>query len=272
MSDTDTPNPNEETPTQAATSPDTPAEPAAANGAEGQGTEDQGEEDVANTPTAEEFEAMRTAMLRAMAEAENVRKQSAKEIADSRKYAVTNFARDLLSVADNFDRALKAMPAEARAKLDEGAQNLLTGVEMTEKELHAALSRHGVEPIPADKGTKFDPNLHQAAAQIPSDQPKDTIAEVIQAGWTLGERTLRPAMVAVSSGTPATAAAPASTGGQAGGQASGATGAQDDHPAQADGPSSQAGNTASAAQGTAPGQTNDQPGKEEPGNRVDTTI
>lgn len=182
-------------------------------------------DDAPALPSVEEFQSMRDAMLRAVAEADNVRKQAAKEIADSRKYAIASFARDLLSVADNFERALKSLPEDVRAQLGDAGQSLLTGVEMTEKELHTVLARHGVETIAAQKGAKFDPNVHQAAAQIPSDQPKDTIAEVIQAGWRMGERTLRPAMVAVSSGAPA--APPASDGD---GQSEG--GADPDEPGQ----------------------------------------
>ncbi len=179
---------------------------------DGQATTDAKPAGSAATP--EDIAQMRDNMLRAVADAENTRKQAAKEVADTRKYAVASLARDLLSVADNFERALAALSPDVRAQMGEAGQSLLTGVEMTEKELHAALARHGVEPVPAAKGDKFDPNIHQAAAQIPSDQPKDCIAEVVQAGWRIAERTLRPAMVAVSAGAP-TSAAP--TGGDAAG-------------------------------------------------------
>lgn len=215
-----------------------------------------------NAPTREEFDAMRDAMLRAVAEADNVRKQTAKEIADSRKYAVTNFARDIISVADNFERALKALPEDAKAQLSDAGQSLLTGVEMTEKELHAALSRHGVEPIPAEKGTKFDPNIHQAAAQIPSEMPKDTIAEVIQAGWRMADRTLRPAMVAVSAGGLGAQAEPAAP--------------PQDAPTHNEASPAETPNETPSQETTAHPTTADNAASasdtNEPGNRIDTTI
>lgn len=151
---------------------------------------------------AEENAKLRDQLLRAVADADNTRKQAAKEIADSRAYAVSSFARDLLSVTDNFDRALAALTPEVRAGMGESGQSLLTGVEMVDKELKGVFARHGVQAIKAAKGDKFDPNTHQAAAQIPSDAPKDCIAEVIQSGWMIGQRVLRPAMVAVSAGAP----------------------------------------------------------------------
>ena len=143
----------------------------------------------------------------AMAEAENARKRADKEIADARVYSVQRFASDLLSVADNFARALQSITPEMKASMGEAGVTLLTGVEMTEKELHAVLARHGVTSIPAMPGDKFDPNLHQAAAQIPAPQDAGAIASVIQTGWQIAERTLRPAMVAVSSGPPPAEAA-----------------------------------------------------------------
>ncbi len=140
--------------------------------------------------------------LRALAEADNAKKRAEREVDDARAYGITGFARDILSVADNFDRALSTLPDDARDAMGEVGKNLLAGVEMTQKELHSALARHGVQAIACASGDKFDPNKHQAAAQIPSDLPAGSIVDVIQAGWTIKDRTLRPAMVAVSGGPP----------------------------------------------------------------------
>ncbi|MEO0785703.1 MAG: nucleotide exchange factor GrpE, partial [Pseudomonadota bacterium] len=97
-------------------------------------------------------------------------------------------------------RAMDALDADTRASLSEGGQSLMGGIEMTQKELHTVMARHGVTAIDAAPGAAFDPNLHQAVSQIPSDQPKDTIAQCFQSGWKIGDRTLRAAMVAVSTG------------------------------------------------------------------------
>ncbi|MEO0882923.1 MAG: nucleotide exchange factor GrpE [Pseudomonadota bacterium] len=138
--------------------------------------------------------------LRSMADAENIRKRSEKQVADARVYAVEKFAGDLLSVADNLSRALTALTEEARAELSDAGKSLLQGIEMTEKELIAVMQRHGVKPVAAVPGTEFDPNVHQAVGQVPSDQPEGTIADLLQGGWQIGERTLRAAMVTVSKG------------------------------------------------------------------------
>lgn len=142
----------------------------------------------------------RDQMLRAMAEMENLRKRAEREKADARIYAIEKFARDLLSVSDNMARALEALPEDEREALTEGGKGLLGGIEMTQKELHTVLTRHGVTAIEAEPGAAFDPNLHQAVANIPSEHPNGTIASLFQAGWKIGDRTLRAAMVAVSAG------------------------------------------------------------------------
>ena len=113
---------------------------------------------------------------------------------------IEKFARDLLSVSDNMARALEALPEAEREALTEGGKGLLGGIEMTQKELHTVLTRHGVSAIDAEPGAAFDPNLHQAVANIPSEHPNGTIASLFQAGWRIGDRTLRAAMVAVSAG------------------------------------------------------------------------
>ncbi len=147
-----------------------------------------------------EKEEMRDQLLRTLAEAENLRKRSEREKSDAKTYAIERFARDLLSVSDNMARALEALPDEEREALTEGGKGLLGGIEMTQKELHTVLTRHGVTAIEAEPGSAFDPNLHQAVANIPSEHPNGTIASLFQAGWKIGDRTLRAAMVAVSAG------------------------------------------------------------------------
>lgn len=145
--------------------------------------------------------AIKDQLLRTMAEMENIRKRSERKLAEERIYAVEKFARDLLNVSDNLARALQALTDEAKAELSVAGKSLMEGVELTEKELIVTLSRHGVTTVDATKGTEFDPNVHQAVAQIPSDQPEGTIAEPFQTGWKIGDRTLRAAMVAVSTGS-----------------------------------------------------------------------
>lgn len=147
-------------------------------------------------------------LLRALAEAENTRKRAARDVKDAREYAIAGFARDMLDVADNFSRALESLDAEARANAEPALATLLEGVELTEKRLLSSLERHGVKKVDPAPGEPLDPNRHQAAAQVPADQPKGAIAHVMQPGYVIGERTLRAAMVVVSSG-PAEGAAPA---------------------------------------------------------------
>ncbi|HEY7243069.1 MAG TPA: nucleotide exchange factor GrpE [Xanthobacteraceae bacterium] len=141
-------------------------------------------------------------LLRVLAEMENLRRRTAREIADTRTYGISAFARDILAVADNMDRALQALDVELREKADAGVKALLDGVELTERELHKALEKHGVkkfEPL----GEKFDPNLHQAMFEIPDPSvPAGTVAQVVQPGYMIGERMLRPALVAVAKGGP----------------------------------------------------------------------
>ena len=139
-------------------------------------------------------------LLRALAEAENMRRRSQREIEDARKYAVANFARDVLTVADNLRRALDAVPEDAAASEDLKA--LSEGVGLTERELLAMMERHGIRKV-NPMGEKFDPNLHQAMfeADTPGADP-GTVIEVAQAGFVIGERLLRPAMVGVAKKPP----------------------------------------------------------------------
>lgn len=138
--------------------------------------------------------------LRMAAEMENLRRRTQREIADAKSYAVANFARDMLSVSDNMRRALDAIPAEAKGSDDAGFKALIDGVEMTERDMLAALERHGVKKL-APEGERFDPNFHQAMFEIPNpDVPNNTVLQVVQTGYVIGERVLRPAMVGVSKG------------------------------------------------------------------------
>lgn len=158
-------------------------------------------------------------LIRALADVENIRKRSEREVRDAGQYAIAKFAGDMLSVADNLRRALDATPADAIAG-DAALKTLADGVGMTERELLNALEKHGVRRI-EPKGEKFDPNLHQAMFEVPNpDVPSGMVAEVVQAGFTIGERVLRPALVGVSKGGPRPApAAEHKTSGDAGGVA-----------------------------------------------------
>jgi molecular chaperone GrpE len=141
-------------------------------------------------------------LLRTLAEMENLRRRTEREAADARVYGVTNFARDILAVADNMERALKALDDEIREKADAGVKALLDGVELTERELIKAMEKHGVKKL-EPQGQKFDPNLHQAMFEIPDQSvPAGTVVQVMQPGYTIGERVLRPALVGVSKGGP----------------------------------------------------------------------
>lgn len=140
-------------------------------------------------------------VLRLAAELENTRRRGEREKADAGRYAIASFARDLLAVSDNFERALLSAPAEG-ADAAETVAAFVTGVRMTERALAAALERHGVRKVDP-KGEKFDPNLHQAVAQAPAaGVPAGHVAETAQPGYVIGERVLRAAMVIVSTGEP----------------------------------------------------------------------
>jgi molecular chaperone GrpE len=140
---------------------------------------------------------MKDQLLRALAETENVRRRARKDVADANRYGIANFARDMLSVSDNMARALESIPDEAREE-SEIVKALVEGVEMTAREMASALQRHGIEQV-NPLGEKFDYNLHQAMFEAPgSGQPDGTIVEVVQPGYVIGERLLRPAMVGVA--------------------------------------------------------------------------
>ena len=152
--------------------------------------------------------------LRAMAELDNTRKRAEREKADAVQYAATKFAKDLLSVADNFSRALDSLKPAVRASLPAEVDAVVTGIEATHRELTSIFERHGIKRIEA-QGLRFNPNLHQAVAEIPTrDHPPGTIIAVAQQGYMIGNRLLREAMVAVAAAMPAPPPAPESNGSQ----------------------------------------------------------
>jgi molecular chaperone GrpE len=158
-----------------------------------------------NDPTAaleKELAELRDRYLRAAAEMENVRKRAEREAADARAYGIAGFAREILNIADHLARALEAVGPEARASADDAMKALVEGVELTERELQKALSQHGVRRLDP-KGEKFDPNFHQAMFEVPDESvPAGTVAQVIQPGYAIGERILRPALVGIAKGAP----------------------------------------------------------------------
>jgi molecular chaperone GrpE len=141
---------------------------------------------------------MKDKLLRSLAESENVRKRAQREREDAGKYAASAFAKDMLDVADNLRRALSSAPDEGQ--WDELSRNLLTGVAATERELQAAFERHGIRRI-EPRGERFDHNFHQAMYEVENTgQPPGTIIEVLQPGYIIHDRLLRPALVAVAKG------------------------------------------------------------------------
>ncbi|TVR07266.1 MAG: nucleotide exchange factor GrpE [Salinarimonadaceae bacterium] len=141
-------------------------------------------------------------LLRTLADMENLRRRTEREVADARAYAVTGFARDMLTVADNIRRALDAVPDQANAAMDEALRALVEGIELTERDLHKTMERYGVKKL-SPEGGRFDPNLHQAMFEIPNpDVPSGQVVQVVQDGYVIGERVLRPALVGVAKGGP----------------------------------------------------------------------
>jgi molecular chaperone GrpE len=142
----------------------------------------------------------RDKMLRTLAEMENLRKRTAREVADARAYGITGFARDVLDIADNLQRALDAVPAETRESADPILKALIEGVELTERSLLNALEKNGVKKFDPT-GEKFDPNFQQAMYEVPdASVPSGTVVQVIQAGYTIADRVLRPALVGIAKG------------------------------------------------------------------------
>jgi molecular chaperone GrpE len=158
----------------------------------------------AASPPTDELSALRAEtadhkdkLMRTLAEMENLRRRTEREIADQRQYAVASFARDMLTVADNLRRAIDAVPKEMRDGRDPALNALIEGVEVTERGLEQSLTKFGVKRVET-KGLKFDPSFHQAMFEV--DNPEaapGTVADEIQAGYAIGDRVLRPALVSV---------------------------------------------------------------------------
>jgi len=147
---------------------------------------------------------LRDRLLRLAADMENLRKRTEREVSDTRSYAIAGFARDMLTATDSLSRAMMVLPPEARATADAAMTSLIDGIEMTEREMQRLLAKHGVTPIEAE-GQKFDPHRHQAMFEVPDpSKPEGTVVQVVQTGFAIGERILRPAMVGVAKGGPRT--------------------------------------------------------------------
>lgn len=149
---------------------------------------------------AQEAAALKDKLLRSLAEMENLRRRTEREVADARLYGIASFARDILGVADNMQRAMQALDAELREKADSALKALLDGVELTERELMKVLEKHGVRKI-EPLGEKFDPNFHQAMYEVPdASVTAGSVVQVVQPGYVIGDRVLRPALVAIAKG------------------------------------------------------------------------
>ena len=173
---------------------------------------------------------LRDKVLHGLADMENLRRRTEREKQDTGKYAISKFAQDIVNVADNLARAIQSLGGESETHSPEAVANLISGVEMTDRELHNVLSRHGVTKLDPE-GEKFDPNYHQAMFEVENkDVPNRTIIQVVQAGYQIGDRVLRPAMVGVAKGGPKLeAVAPvAETPPDAAQTAPGASGPEDD--------------------------------------------
>lgn len=156
-----------------------------------------------------EVEQEKDRALRLAAELENTRRRADREKSEAARYGITSFARDLLSVADNFSRALELAPDNPADMDPDGFKGLINGMRMTEKELISIFERNGIQRI-EPKGEKFDPNIHQAIAQVPGNgEPKDHVVDVAAPGFVIGDRVIRAAMVTVSTGAGAATTPPA---------------------------------------------------------------
>ena len=146
----------------------------------------------------EEAGKLKDQLLRTLAEMDNLRKRTEREKAEATLYAASNFARDILSISDNMDRALATAEADHLKEATEPVKDLVVGVEMTRRELLNVFERHGIKRVDP-MGEKFDPHFHQAVYEVPTnEQPPGTVVQVMQPGFKIGERVLRPAMVGVA--------------------------------------------------------------------------
>jgi len=141
-------------------------------------------------------------ILRTLADMENLRRRTEKEIADAKTYGVTSFARDMLTFADNLRRAVESVPTDAKENASAPVKSFLEGIELTERDFASRLAKYGVKKL-EPQGAKFDPNLHEALYEIPDESvPNGTVLQVVESGYSIGERVLRPAKVGISRGSP----------------------------------------------------------------------
>jgi molecular chaperone GrpE len=191
MSDEQTPQNEADSLTNAA---EKPAEPAAQSDAE--------RDAAAVQALIAENASLKDKVLRTLAEMENLRRRTEKEVADAKVYGVASFARDMLPFADNLRRALENVPAEAREAAESALKTFVEGIELTERDFLSRLQRHGVRKLDP-KGQKFDPNFHEALFEAHDETvPHGTVAQVVEEGFALGERVLRPAKVGIARGGP----------------------------------------------------------------------
>jgi molecular chaperone GrpE len=177
----------------AATTPDAPAQQAEAR---------EPDPFVVLEKLAAENADLRDKLLRTLAEMENLRRRTEREVADAKAYGVTAFARDMLVFADNLHRAAESVPAEARSRAEPAIRAFIEGIELTERDFASRLERYGVKKL-APQGTRFDPNLHEALYEVPDESiPSGTVVQVVEDGYAIGERVLRPAKVGISRGGP----------------------------------------------------------------------
>ena len=140
--------------------------------------------------------------LRTLADMENLRRRTEREVADAKSYGVTSFARDMLTFADNLQRSLQAVPADAREAAEPRLKSFIEGIELTERDFVSRLARFGVKKL-EPMGKRFDPNMHEALFEVPDESvPSGTVMQVVEQGFSIGERVLRPAKVGVSRGGP----------------------------------------------------------------------
>lgn len=141
-------------------------------------------------------------LLRTLAEMENLRRRTEREVADAKAYGVTSFARDMLTFADNLRRAIESVPADVRERAEGAVRTLIDGIELTERDFASRLDRHGVKKLDPTGG-RFDPNTQEALFEVPDESvPNGTVVQVVEPGYAIGDRVLRPAKVGVSRGGP----------------------------------------------------------------------
>ncbi|WOJ90588.1 nucleotide exchange factor GrpE [Methylocapsa polymorpha] len=141
-------------------------------------------------------------LLRTLADMENLRRRTEREVADAKAYGVTSFARDMLTFADNLRRAIENVPAEIRERAEGPVQALIDGIELTERDFASRLDKYGVKKLDP-QGGKFDPNMQEALFEVPDESvPNGTVVQVVEPGYAIGDRVLRPAKVGISRGGP----------------------------------------------------------------------